>query len=195
MPRNACGSGASAAGHLGFSRTRRPRARRAGRRGSGVPRNPTLPSRRGTSTRLAVSGDPYMTDDVSAEGPSRLPSKDPRYRRMAEWHRRRQASSAIQGEPPEGAEAAAASVGPVITARYRPKPLMPPPGPRPAVPKERPPCTVMEPEGDFLRLRSGRGRGRGLAWLLREGRTRPATLSTPHSLSDLTRIRDAEKVQ
>ena len=67
-----------------------------------------------------------MTDHVSPEGPSRLPPMDPRYRRMTEWHRRRQAAPASQGAVPEGAAASAGRAGSVAAARYRPPPLVPP---------------------------------------------------------------------
>ena len=66
-----------------------------------------------------------MTENVSAEYPSRLPPMDPRYRRMAAWHRRRQAVPAGPDSVAGGATPGAVGAAPVSAARYRPPPLVP----------------------------------------------------------------------
>ena len=60
-----------------------------------------------------------MTDGPSLEGPSRLPSLDPRYRRMAEWRQCRLAA------PAGCAAGSAGSAAPVVATRYRPRPFVP----------------------------------------------------------------------
>ena len=67
-----------------------------------------------------------MTENLSAKGTKRPPPEDPRYRGVAEWHRRRGALPASRGAAAAGAEPAAGGADPASAARYRPRPLVPP---------------------------------------------------------------------